>query len=40
VLDLPNLGSQHVFILIELWFHCRRHIWVGDLLQHPCLMYR
>mgnify|MGYP006972711577 CR=1 FL=1 len=21
--DLPNLGSQHVFILIELCFHCR-----------------
>jgi hypothetical protein len=22
VLDLPNLGAQHVFILIELCFHC------------------
>jgi hypothetical protein len=21
--DLPNLGTQHVFILIELCFHCR-----------------
>jgi hypothetical protein len=21
--DLPNLGSQHVFILIELCFHCQ-----------------
>ena len=21
--DLPNLGAQHVFILIELCFHCR-----------------
>ena len=20
--DLPNLGAQHVFILIELCFHC------------------
>jgi hypothetical protein len=20
--DLPNLGAQHVFILIELYFHC------------------
>jgi hypothetical protein len=20
--DLPNLGAQHVFILIELFFHC------------------
>jgi hypothetical protein len=23
VLDLPNLGAQHVFILTELCFHCR-----------------
>ena len=23
VVDLPNLGAQHVFILIELCFHCR-----------------
>ena len=23
VVDLPNLGTQHVFILIELCFHCR-----------------
>jgi hypothetical protein len=23
VADLPNLGAQHVFILIELCFHCR-----------------
>ena len=23
VVDLPNLGSQHVFILIELCFYCR-----------------
>jgi hypothetical protein len=22
VVDLPNLGAQHVFILIELGFHC------------------
>jgi hypothetical protein len=22
VVDLPNLGAQHVFILIELSFHC------------------
>ena len=22
VLDLPNLGAQHVFILTELCFHC------------------
>ena len=22
VVDLPNLGAQHVFILIELCFHC------------------
>ena len=22
VVDLPNLGTQHVFILIELCFHC------------------
>ena len=22
VVDLPNLGPQHVFILIELYFHC------------------
>ena len=22
VVDLPNLGAQHVFILIELYFHC------------------
>jgi hypothetical protein len=21
--DLPNLGTQHVFILIELCFHCQ-----------------
>ena len=21
--ELPNLGTQHVFILIELCFHCR-----------------
>jgi hypothetical protein len=23
VVDLPNLGTQHVFVLIELCFHCR-----------------
>jgi hypothetical protein len=23
VVDLPNLGVQHVFILIELCFHCQ-----------------
>jgi hypothetical protein len=23
VVDLPDLGTQHVFILIELCFHCR-----------------
>ena len=23
VVDLPNLGAQHVFILIELCFHCQ-----------------
>ena len=23
VVDLPNLGAQHVFILIVLCFHCR-----------------
>ena len=23
VVDLPNLGTQHVFILTELCFHCR-----------------
>jgi hypothetical protein len=23
VVDLPNLGTQHVFILIESCFHCR-----------------
>ena len=23
VVDLPNLGTQHVFILIELCFHCQ-----------------
>ena len=23
VVDLPNLGTQHVFILIVLCFHCR-----------------
>ena len=23
VVDLPNLGTQHVFILIESGFHCR-----------------
>ena len=22
VVELPNLGAQHVFILIELCFHC------------------
>jgi hypothetical protein len=22
VVDLPNLGTQHVFILIESYFHC------------------
>jgi hypothetical protein len=22
VVDLPNLGAQHIFILIELCFHC------------------
>jgi hypothetical protein len=22
VVDVPNLGTQHVFILIELCFHC------------------
>jgi hypothetical protein len=22
VVDLPNLGAQHVFILTELCFHC------------------
>ena len=22
VVDLPNLGTQHVFVLIELCFHC------------------
>jgi hypothetical protein len=21
--DLPNLGTQHVFILVELYFHCQ-----------------
>jgi hypothetical protein len=25
--DLPNLGSQHVFILIVLCLHFRGHIW-------------
>ena len=36
VVDLPNLGAQHVFILIEL-FSLPRLIWVGDLPQpyHP-----
>ena len=24
VVDLPNVGTQHVFILTELCFHCRR----------------
>ena len=23
VVDLPNLGTQHVFILIESCFHCQ-----------------
>jgi hypothetical protein len=23
VVDLPNIGAQHIFILIELCFHCR-----------------
>jgi hypothetical protein len=23
VVDLPNLGTQHVFILIVLYFHCQ-----------------
>ena len=23
VVDLPNLGAQHVFILTELCFHCQ-----------------
>ena len=25
-IDLPNLGAQHVFILIELCFYCSGHI--------------
>jgi hypothetical protein len=33
VVDLPNLGAQHVFILIELCFHCQG-IFGRDLLQH------
>jgi hypothetical protein len=33
VVDLPNLGTQHGFILIEL-FSLPGLIWVGDLLQH------
>jgi hypothetical protein len=24
--DLPNLGTQHVFILTELCFHCRAYL--------------
>jgi hypothetical protein len=37
--DLPNLGTQHVIILIKLCFHCQgifgleiyRNIWTLDL---------
>ena len=28
VVDLPNLGAQHVFILIELCFHCPGLFWM------------
>jgi hypothetical protein len=37
VVDLPNLGTKHVFILIVSCFHCRGHIWVRDILQHACV---
>jgi hypothetical protein len=26
VVDLPNLGTEHVFILIVLCFHCQAHL--------------
>ena len=26
VVDLPNLGAQHVFILTESCFHCRAYL--------------
>mgnify|MGYP001120643550 CR=1 FL=1 len=26
VVDLPNLGAQHVFILTELCFHCQAYL--------------
>ena len=35
VVDLPNLGTQHVIILTVLCFHCRGAAYLGgDLLQH------
>ena len=33
VVDLPNLGAQHVFIVTVLCFHCPAYLG-GDLLQH------
>ena len=32
--DLPNLGAQHVFIVIDLYFSLPGLIWVGNLPQH------
>jgi hypothetical protein len=31
--DLPNLVAQHVFILVELCFHCRGIFGLENLLQ-------
>ena len=39
VVDLPNVGVQLVFMLIELCFHCPGHIWVGDLPQQYIVLY-
>ena len=42
VVDLPNLGTQHVFILIELCFHCRGifglEIYSNKLQSVKCLL--
>jgi hypothetical protein len=35
LVDLPNLGTEHVFILIELCFHCRANLGENLPQQYP-----
>jgi hypothetical protein len=39
VVDLPNLGAQHVFVLIVLCFHLPGHIWVGEIYRNTVLFW-